>query len=52
MILKMFQDLRIRMVEHIKNFNKEVDNIKKKLKHICVYMCVCNFYNRYKHVYN
>lgn len=48
----MFTDLRIRMVEHIKNFNKEVDNIKKKLKHICVYMCVCNFYNRYKHVYN
>lgn len=51
-IVKMFTDLRIRMVEHIKNFNKEVDNIKKKLKHICVYMCVCNFYNRYKHVYN
>ena len=47
----MFTDLRIRMVEHIKNFKKEVDYIKKKLKHICIYMCVCNFYNRYKNVY-
>ena len=38
-IVKMSPDLRIRM-ERITNFNKEVEHIKKIMKHICVYVCV------------
>lgn len=37
----MFTDLRIRMVEHIKNFKKEVDYIKKKIEtYMYIYVCM------------